>query len=368
MTKFIYLSSFLVFGIYFKSIAQFEEKKKTSIEILGFLDTFYSYDFNKPIGNRQDFLFNHNRHNEMNVNLALIQLNVSNSKYRMSLGLQGGTYAQDNYAHEPVMYRNIHEASVGIALNNKNNLWFDLGIFSSHMGFENSVSIENMTLTRSLVAENSPYYLSGGKLTFSPNKKWDLSIIASNGWQRIQRIEGNSMLSGGTQVLYRPTNKTTLNWSTFITTEEPDNSRKYRYFNNFYGNFKLNKSVNLISGFDFGFEQKLNNSNKYYSWLAPVAIFQLKLKDDFYMAYRIEYFIDKNNVIIPIQPSGTGFEVMGNSLNLDYKPSDEIAVRLEGRMFASSKYQFIKENQFNRQNTFITLSIAMKIHKKMYLN
>jgi hypothetical protein len=367
MTKFIYLSSFLVFGIYFKSSAQFEEKKKTSIEILGFLDSFYSYDFNKPIGNRQDFLFNHNRHNEVNVNLALIALKLNNSKYRMSLGLQGGTFAQDAYSHEPVMYRNVHEASVGIALNKKNNLWFDLGIFSSHLGFENSVSIDNMTLTRSLVAENSPYYLSGGKLTYYPDQKWELAIIASNGWQRIQRIEGNSMLSSGTQILFHPTKSTSLNWSTFITTEYPDMNRKYRYFNNFYGIFRINDSMSLITGFDVGFEQKLSKSTEYYSWLSPVTIFQLKLTEEFFVAYRMEYFNDKNNVVIPPHPLGS-VEIIGTSFNFDYKPSDEIAVRLEARMFSGGNKQFVKENDFARKNTFISLSMAMKIYKKLYLN
>ncbi len=48
---------------------------KPALTISGFTDIFYVYDFNQPQGNyRQAFLFNHNRHNEFNLNLGLLKL------------------------------------------------------------------------------------------------------------------------------------------------------------------------------------------------------------------------------------------------------------------------------------------------------
>ena len=59
---------------------------KSNINISGFLGTYYVYDFNQPGGNqRQNFFFNHNRHNEFNVNLAFIKLNINETKYRANL-------------------------------------------------------------------------------------------------------------------------------------------------------------------------------------------------------------------------------------------------------------------------------------------
>ncbi|MBK8628486.1 MAG: hypothetical protein IPN86_23905 [Saprospiraceae bacterium] len=47
------------------------------------MDIFYAYDFSKLQGNiRQPFLYNHNRHNEFNVNLAFIKAAVTNDHYR----------------------------------------------------------------------------------------------------------------------------------------------------------------------------------------------------------------------------------------------------------------------------------------------
>lgn len=151
--------------------------------------------------------------------------------------------------------KSVFEANIGISLNEKNNLWLDAGIMPSHIGFESAISMDNWTLTRSLLAENSPYFLSGAKLTFNPNEKWELAGLILNGWQRIQRLEGNSLPSFGTQMKFSPNESTTLNWSAFIGTDDPDQLRRMRYFNNFYGQFQLTDRFGLITGFDFGAQQ-----------------------------------------------------------------------------------------------------------------
>jgi hypothetical protein len=101
------------------------------------------------------FYFNHNRHNEFNLNLGFVKLGLEHSKYRANLALQTGTYSNDNYSAEPGLLKNIFEANVGLSLNKKNNLWIDAGVFASHIGFESAISTDNLTMTRSLLAENS---------------------------------------------------------------------------------------------------------------------------------------------------------------------------------------------------------------------
>ena len=216
--------------------------KKPELTLSGFLDAYYVYDFNKPKGNsRQTFLYNHNRHNEFNLNLALIKLGLQNDKYRANLALQTGTYANDNYAAEPGLLKSIFEANVGISLNRNNSLWLDAGVLPSYIGFEYAISADNLTLTRSLLVENSPYYLSGAKLTYTASEKLEIAGLVLNGWQRIQRLQGNSMPSLGTQVIFTPSKKTTFNWSTFIGTDDPDSITRMRYFNNFYGVFQISE-------------------------------------------------------------------------------------------------------------------------------
>lgn len=188
------VNGLFIFISCFSSCVLFAQKdsiwqQKPTVNISGFLDVFYVYDFNQPLGTeRQPFLFNHNRHNEFNLNLGFVKLGVEHSKYRANLALHTGTYSIDNYSAEPDLLKNIFEANVGLSLNKKNNLWIDAGVFASHIGFESAISSDNWTMTRSLLAENSPYFLSGAKLTHNPNNKWEIAGLIINGWQRIQRL------------------------------------------------------------------------------------------------------------------------------------------------------------------------------------
>nr|MCU0388333.1 porin [Chitinophagaceae bacterium] len=264
------------------------ENNTPVVKLSAFLDVFYCYDFNKPQTNyRQPFLYNHNRHNEFNINLGFVKVSVLQKKYRANLALQTGTYANDNYAAEPGTLKNINEANAGIKL--AKGLWLDAGVFSSHLGFEGAVSIDYPTLTRSLVSEGSPYFLTGAKLTLKPNDKWELLAVVSNGWQRIQRVAGNSLPCVGTQVKYMPNRNTLLNWSTLIGTDDPDSTRRMRYFNNLYAQFQLNDDMNLSVGFDAGMQQQSKGSSTYNTWYAPVVVFGYKFNGQVAAGFRAEY-------------------------------------------------------------------------------
>lgn len=334
--------------------------QKPVINLSGFADVFYVYDFNQPQdAERQSFLFNHNRHNEFNLNLGLVKLALEQPKYRANIALQTGTYANDNYAAEPGLLKNIFEATVGISLNAQNNLWIDAGILPSHIGFESAISMDNMTLTRSLLAENSPYFLTGVKLTYNPNKKWEIAALVVNGWQRIQRLEGNSLLSFGTQVNFSPNEKTTFNWSTFIGTDDPDDTRRMRYFNNVFGQFQLTENFKFISGFDIGIQQETKGSSYYDLWFSPIIIGQLSLNKSWSTAFRLEFYKDETGIIIPTS-TANGFQTTGLSLNLDYSPSPNIMCRLEARWLNSKDEIFESQTNSTHNNFIVGTSIAIK--------
>lgn len=335
-------------------------QEKPTLTISGFLDVFYVYDFNQPkASERQTFLFNHNRHNEFNLNTGIVKLAIEHSKYRTNIALQTGTYANDNYSEEPGLLKSIFEANVGFPLNKNNNLWIDAGVFASHIGFESAISSDNWTLTRSLLAENSPYFLTGAKLTYKANEKWEFVGLVLNGWQRIQRLEGNSMPSFGTQINFSPTENLTLNWSTFIGTDDPDSTRRMRYFNNFYGQFQLTEKFGLIAGFDIGTQQRLKGSSVYDLWFSPVIIGQYAINKTWKSTIRAEYYQDETGIIIQ---TGTinGFKTTGLSLNFDYSPANNIIYRFEGRWLNSKDKIFESKSTSIENNFIIATSLAIR--------
>ena len=358
--------TFLVMGLI--SNLSYGQEEKTEEQIpkfifSGFMDVFNVYDFSQPQSlSRQDFLYNHNRHNEFNINLGLLQFDLQHPKYRARFGLQIGTYVNDNMSAEPSALKSIFEANIGVSLNEKNNLWLDAGVLPSHIGFESAISMDNFTLTRSLLAENSPYFLTGASLTYSPSKRLELKALIVNGWQRIQRLKGNSLPSFGTQIKFTATKQLTINWSTFIGTDDPDTKRRMRYFNNLYAQYKASKMFEFIAAFDFGHQQQSLGSFNYDIWFSPIFIGQLNINKKWKSALRVEYYQDKESIIIPWQFKN-GVELTSASLNIDYHPSSNIIFRIEGR-WMNNKDGFIRSKVNSYEgNYIIATSIAIKLVK-----
>lgn len=325
-----------------------------------YVEGYYTYDFNKPIANtRPNFLYNYNRHNEFNQNLGFVKASYNAQRVRANVALAVGTYMNANYAAEPGTLKNIYEANAGYKISAKKNLWFDIGIMPSHIGFETAIGKDNWTLTRSMVAENSPYFESGAKLTYiSPNEKFTLSALALNGWQRITRVEGHSLVSFGTQIYYKPSKKVTLNYSTFFGSDKPDSARLFRTYHNVYGIFQITPVVGLIAGFDMGTEEKTATGGSSSVWYTPVGILRIKPNDNWSIALRGEYFSDGNGVIVSLA-TPNGFKTLGGSLNLDYLPVNNVVFRVEGRYLTSRDDIFIRGGTAKNSNTAITFSTAI---------
>ena len=342
--------------------AQETEKTQSPFTFSGYIETYYSYDFGEPDNHvRPGFIYSHNKHNEVNLNLGLAKVNYAKENVRGNFALMAGTYAQYNLAAEQDLLKNVYEANVGVKISSKHNLWIDAGIMPSHIGFESAIGKDCATLTRSILADNSPYYEAGVKIGYtSKNEKWYLAAMYLNGWQRIQKIDGNQTPAFGTQVTFKPTAKTTLNWSTYVGNEQPDNVKKWRYFNNFYGQFKVAEKTTLIAGFDIGSQQKAVKSSTYDVWFSPILMAQYKATNKVQLAARAEYYSDEKGVIIA---SGTpnGFKTYGFSANFDYLVSDNVIFRVEARNLKSQDAIFIKDNVPNTSNTFVTTSLAISL-------
>ncbi|GGN03836.1 hypothetical protein GCM10010967_43340 [Dyadobacter beijingensis] len=333
----------------------------SSFTISGYVEAYYNHDFNRPQNNTApSFLYNFNRTGEVNLNLGFIRGAYAGDRVRANLALGVGTYMNANYAAEPGVLRNIYEANAGIKLSKKAELWLDAGIMPSHIGFEGAIGKDNWALTRSLVAENSPYFESGAKLNYTTGDgKLYLAALYLNGWQRIQRVDGNSTPAFGTQVTWKPTGAVTLNYSTFIGNDKPDSVRQMRYYHNVYGIFQLSPKWGITAGFDYGAEQKEKGSSAKNTWFVPVMIVRYSPAAKVNVALRGEYFQDKKGVIISTGTPG-GFKTWGFSANFDYAVLPQVLWRLEARTLGSKDAIFRERDEsMNKRNTFVTTSLAL---------
>jgi hypothetical protein len=329
---------------------------KFKIETSAYIDVYYNFDFARPENNERDvFWYNHKRHNEFNVNHGIIKTSVVSEKVRGNISLMIGTYSQYNLISEQELIRNIYEGNIGVKLSKNKNLWLDAGIFASHIGFESAISKDCWTPTRSILADNTPYYEAGAKVTYkTENEKWMLSGLILNGWQRIKRLPNNSMPSFGTQVQYKPTKKILLNSSTYIGNEGTDSLRQMRYFHNFYGQFDITDKWSMIAGFDIGWQTQ--EQGKTRSWNSSALMLRYKINDKFTLCGRGEHYFDKDGVIIS-KPNG--FKTFAYSLNLDYAPTENMVARIEARGLSSLDKNLILNREASNQNYFLMTTMEI---------
>ncbi|MCY7330835.1 MAG: porin [Saprospiraceae bacterium] len=358
MKKIALLYCFLL--VVWNSLEAQVDSSGVNLTISGYAEPYYGYDFSQPAdGNRPGFVYAYNRHNEFNLHLGYIKAAVNAARMRGNLALMAGTYTNANLSAEPGTLKNVLEANAGVKLAKNRELWLDAGIFSSHIGFESAIGKDCWTLTRSISADNSPYYEAGAKLTYiTPNDQWLLSALALNGWQRIQRVSGNSLLSGGTQIQYKPNAKVTLNSSTFFGTDKPDTARLWRTFHNFYGIFQLSDQFGLTVGFDTGWEENAREGADANFWYSSVLMARYAINDRLALAGRVEYYSDKNGVIIATD-TPNGFQTVGISANLDVQIHQNAVWRIEGKLYNSQDEIFVKDNGTTSANAVVTTAFAV---------
>ncbi len=338
-----------------------DSSKQKSLHVSGYAEAYYIYDFTNPSDhNRPDFFYAYDRHNEINVNLAQIELAYEKDRVKGNLALMTGTYASSNLSHEPPIYRMISEASVSYKLSKKSETWVTAGVFPSHIGFESAIGADCWNMTRSLAAENSPYYLAGAKLyTSTKNKKWDFGLTVANGWQRIQRLSGNQLMGLGHQITYYPNEKWTINSSSYVGSEFPDSTRRMRYFHDFYTSAEVSKKLSLLLGFDIGVEQKSKGSSDYNMWYVPTILAKYEVNPKFSIGARLEHYSDENEVVISTN-SGDGFAMLGYSLNLDFQLTEQLLFRLEGRSLHNERAIYTVGNSTVKNNVFVGTSLALR--------
>lgn len=344
----------LLFSVH--CLAQDDSTK--SFKVTTYIDMYYSYDFSKPNHfEKPDFNYHYKKHNQLNVNLAFVKLGYQSTRVRSNLALMTGNYAMYNLSAEPNWAKPLLEANMGYKPFKQHNIWIDAGVMPSHIGFESAVGSDCWNLTRSLLAENSPYYETGIKLGYT-NKKEDfyLAFHVLNGWQNIAQANRGHTPSVGVQLTYKPYKNLTLNYSNFIGRIKLDSTDALRVFHNLFAIFEASPKTAFIFGFDIGTQQKV--SNKLAIWYTPVLIGKLKLDHNRKIAARLEYYSDQQQMMIPTA-TPNGYQTFGCSVNYDHQITTHVLWRSELKWY-NSKDPIFKYDQTSIHQTSATMALIVK--------
>lgn len=338
------------------------------LDISAYLESYYSKDDNRfEDHERPEFLYNNTRTDELAINLAFIRGYWQQPKMRLCTALMTGTYAGRNLSTESPAFRNIYEAWGGVALTDSRRLWMDAGIFPSHIGMESAMGMLNPTVSRSLAAENSPYYESGLRLTWKDlSNRWTLALLALNGWQRISKLPGRYGPAAGIQATYSPGPNLLVNYSNYIGDIDPAQDFSARIFQNLYATWLPTPKLNFAGSFDFGIQPRFAQGQDALSeWYAWYAIIRYAPHPKFAVTFRYENYTDEHETIVN-NSVGQGFNVRGMSMNVDYAINSGTMLRLEYRgLFSDGAFYRNEKGYGDSSLNGLNLSFSIFLQKHM---
>jgi hypothetical protein len=337
-----------------------QAQNASALKFDAFVDTYYTFDFNRPSDRTRAYATQPYRHNEFNLNLAFVRAQYAGDRVRGNMALATGTYMQSNYAAEPEMLQNILEAWAGLRLGEK--VWLDAGIFPSHIGFESAISSANWTLSRSMMAEYSPYYESGVRLTVPFSDKFTGTALVVNGWQNIH--ESNDAKSFAVQLQYRPSERVLLNYSNYVGDETPDAEgqtsaeAQLRVFHDVYAQLTLSDRFSAAAVFDFGTQQRDVADDA--TWWASALLGRATLSPEWLLGLRLEHYNDPDQAVIATGVAD-GFVTTAGSINLDYQASPSVMWRTELRVFGADAEVWPSRDGLKKSGGFLMSSIAITL-------
>jgi hypothetical protein len=306
----------------------------------GYLDAYYAYDFNKPANNDRPYFVSMNRHNEINIILAFLDVKYSAKRVRARIVPGFGTYVNANYSKEAGTLKNLVEANAGYKLSKKKNIWVDAGVLGSPYTNESAVSKDHLAYTRSLGAENVPYYLSGVKLSVPLSDKVNSYFYVTNGWQQI--TDQNTGKSFGTQIEYRPNGNLLLDWNTYMGKERTisDSLTATRLFTDAFFIYKKNKWS--ATGCIYVGVDKTNFRD--HVWWQGNIIGSCAFNSIVSASARFEYFNDDDGAVVTPVTGIKGFSSFGSSVGLNINPDPNLVFRTEARYLFSDQRVYQKDS------------------------
>ncbi len=330
--------------------------------VSGYVDAYYAY-YNDSVGinNYQKFPSISPRSKQFGLNTAQVSFQYDAEKLRGIATFHFGDIARS--AWSPTL-NNVMEAHVGARLCKQ--LWLDAGLFRTHFGTEGLLPKENFTSSVSINTIYEPYFEAGVRLNYNPSDKLAIYVYALNGYNTFE--DNNEKKSLGTLITYVLGNKGNIGYSNYIGDDTPlaDKTSHLRIHQNIFFNYQFNK-LKLQVGGDYCLQEhsKLNDNCKTASMVSGVFSLKYQLLKKYAIYGRAEYFNDPDGFMSTIITNelgeGSGFKLWGATLGMEYKPTENAYIRVEGRQLVMDNEQKIFMNDGNANNKRLELLVNFGI-------
>ncbi len=295
------------------------------VEVSGFIDGYYGYNFNKPAG-RVNVLRNFDtRSNQFALNLAEIVIEKKpdplNSRVGFRLDLDYGPATDLVHASEPggsQVYKVIQQAYGSYLAPVGSGLQIDVGKFVTWNGAEVIETKDNWNYSRGLLfAWAIPYYHAGVRAKYSFNS--------------------NSGKTFGLSLTLAPTPKLSIIQNYTTGPEQTNDRHHFRHLLDTIVTYNFNKQWAVMGNYDYA-QDKLSSGDKVH-WQGVAGYLRYAPTEKLAFTPRYEWFGDYNGFA-----TGTAQRVKEFTMTGEYKVRPSLIGRLEYRRDWSNQFFFPKSD------------------------
>jgi hypothetical protein len=314
----------------------------------GYLETYYAWNFNRPVNGITNYRGFDNRHNSFTLSNAALgtffESGPVGGKLMLQIGAEGSTYYQlepnnpgaggGANASGPDLWKYIQEAYITYKIPIGRGLELKAGIVASPIGMEAFAVHDHWTWSRSNLFFALPYYHTGLRATYELSDRVSAEVAVLNGWNSV--VDNNEAKSVESHVTYRVPNKVVAQILYFGGIERSASAPEGAYWRHHFdavGQYDVTTWLQLAAQADYGFEPTRFGTAR---WYAGALAARAKAFDWLYLVARGDRFYEE----LATDDSGhtstalfwNGVEwVSSFTATLDVRPHDNISVRLEFR-------------------------------------
>lgn len=310
----------------------------------GSADMYYKYDFSNQQGNGLTSFTG--SHNSFELGMASIEASHKMGKASVFVDLGFGSRASEFTYNDAANTFMIKQLNFTYEFSDKFKM--TAGSFGTHIGYELLDAVDNKNYSMSYAFTNGPFFNTGVKAQYTAGK---FSIMAGV----TNPTDFKSALDAGS------TQKTFIGQLGYL------GGTGSAYFNVTSGSSNPSSDTN-VTQFDFVGSKKISDAfslgfNGTYAiytddfdstldgeWFSLVGYASYAVKDNVSLAYRLEYFDDKDGL------KSVGGNILGNTLSLNYKVGN-LTIIPEIRYDSSSEDTFLDSDALpTSSNAYVLLA------------
>jgi hypothetical protein len=307
------------------------EPAPAKIDVGGYVDVYYGYNFNETDPLLRSFDVQHNTFSLSAAEVNFAKVPTADSPVGFRTDLFFGKAADLTAAFEPAddgkeVMKHLQQAYVSVLTG---KVQWDVGKYVTPIGAEVIESQDNWNYTRSILFGYAiPFYHLGVRASVPLTDKVTLGAYLTNGWNNATELNGDKTVGLG--VTLKPTGSVTWIANYMGGKEAPELDTRHLFDTTL--SFGATSRLSLMANFDYGAEGDV-------SWWGVAGYAKFQARPTWSLVGRYEYLDDTEGGFMTIGDTAHSFTVTS-----DHLIAGALRARLEYRLDLTDGEYFEKDD------------------------